>query len=644
MSDRSVKVLRNLLIPTADGCAELAADLYLPRQASPTPALVTLLPYNKDCDAGIDQWHSTQYFARHGLASLLVDFRGTGNSGGQARPPFDPGEVDDALAVLEWTAAQEWCDGRIGMWGRSQGAMIALQAAARRPPALKAVVSLLAFTEPERDFVHPGDQRGCLTPLSWGLGNLVRQLTPPLLMDPEGRWERVWRERLEAAEPYLIDLIKHPPGDDVWRSRAIDISAINAPTLCVTGWRDLFVDASVRAFDQIVAPKKLLVGPWMHVRPNESPFGAIDFLPMMLAWWQRWLGDPGTATEGDESSITVFVQGVGTWRQFPSWPRCDAVSFRPGADGSLGEAGRVVEGVVKKKADATVGVGAGLSYYPTPGWGFPGDQGDDDRRAIAFTTEPLAAPLRLLGRVTVGVGLDRGDAGPGRIVAKLANVTPAGESVLIAAGVGTAQAQNGGPVAIELTPTCYEVAAGNRLRLTLASNDFPRLWPDAPSGELAVVCSETASGTVLELPVMTPDAGSEIALPPADPTETRPPFVLVGAPPDYVVSRNLTADSVDVTLASKLQVRSMDGASTVRSRQTVSAHVASDRPEGAQVTGSARAEVDSLDRTISVRANMLVTQTVGRVYGEVTIGGTTVFARRWSATVGAGWSVAEEAP
>lgn len=49
------------------------------------------------------------------------------------------------------------------------------------------------------------------------------------------------------------------------------------PTFCVAGRRDLFCDATLRAYEQVAAPKKLLVGPWMHTVPHESPFTAIDF-------------------------------------------------------------------------------------------------------------------------------------------------------------------------------------------------------------------------------------------------------------------------------------------------------------------------------------------------------------------------------
>jgi len=43
--------------------------------------------------------------------------------------------------VLDWIAKQPWCNGKVGMRGISYGSFTALQAAAKAPEALKAIVS-----------------------------------------------------------------------------------------------------------------------------------------------------------------------------------------------------------------------------------------------------------------------------------------------------------------------------------------------------------------------------------------------------------------------------------------------------------------------------------------------------------------------
>src|SRR5258705_6516112 len=134
------------------------------------------------------------------------------------RPPFDPGEGDDGVAAVKWAAGQSWCDGSVGLWGFSYGALLALRTATCHPAPLGAVVSVMGMLDPERDFVHPGGAAGCLTSFGmWGSSTLVNLLLPPLGADrhrPDER--RRWLDRAERAEPYLLDLVRHGPGDPIW--------------------------------------------------------------------------------------------------------------------------------------------------------------------------------------------------------------------------------------------------------------------------------------------------------------------------------------------------------------------------------------------------------------------------------------------
>ena len=90
------------------------------------------------------------YFAEHGYASLRVDIRGSGASSGVLLDEYTEQEQEDVCAALEWVAAQSWCTGSLGMIGLSWGGFAALQAAARRPAALKAVVAALRQRRPLR--------------------------------------------------------------------------------------------------------------------------------------------------------------------------------------------------------------------------------------------------------------------------------------------------------------------------------------------------------------------------------------------------------------------------------------------------------------------------------------------------------------
>ena len=56
-------------------------------------------------------------------------------------------EQDDNVAVLAWMRAQPRCNGSLGMMGLSWSGFAALQAAARRPEGLKAIVAVLVIEE-----------------------------------------------------------------------------------------------------------------------------------------------------------------------------------------------------------------------------------------------------------------------------------------------------------------------------------------------------------------------------------------------------------------------------------------------------------------------------------------------------------------
>jgi pimeloyl-ACP methyl ester carboxylesterase len=110
---------------------KLVGSLLLPRSEIPVSAVVfvhgagrqTREPYR---EVG-------EYFASHGIAALIYDKRGTGQSGG-AYESYEPYEnlVNDALsAVALLKRRREIAAAQVGIWGLSQGAYISAAAASR---------------------------------------------------------------------------------------------------------------------------------------------------------------------------------------------------------------------------------------------------------------------------------------------------------------------------------------------------------------------------------------------------------------------------------------------------------------------------------------------------------------------------------
>jgi predicted acyl esterase len=63
-----------------------------------------------------------------GYAVIVVQRPGTGASFGRMDPSFEVG-VRQADEILDWIAAQAWCDGTMGIFGDSWQAMIQFAAA-----------------------------------------------------------------------------------------------------------------------------------------------------------------------------------------------------------------------------------------------------------------------------------------------------------------------------------------------------------------------------------------------------------------------------------------------------------------------------------------------------------------------------------
>ena len=152
---RIVREIENMFIPLAEGI-RLAARIWLPEDAEddPVPAILEFLPYRKRDGTSERDALTHPYYAGHGYACVRVDMRGSGDSEGILEDEYLKVEQDNALEVLEWISTQPWCSGKTGMIGISWGGFNGLQIAARRPPSLKAIVTIASTDDRYADDIH----------------------------------------------------------------------------------------------------------------------------------------------------------------------------------------------------------------------------------------------------------------------------------------------------------------------------------------------------------------------------------------------------------------------------------------------------------------------------------------------------------
>jgi uncharacterized protein len=619
-----VRLVRNVLIALSDGVT-LAADLHLPQSPGPHPTLISFYPYRKDDVIGSFSAYTRRWFAERGYAHLLVDVRGYGGSEGRRAESFHPlPESLDAGEVVEWAAAQEWSDGAIGVWGVSYGGLMALAAGVASPPHLRAIAPVFPLWDIAADVTLPGGCPAMLGQHQWSTMMLAQGLAPPTYRDAEGRWLRVWRQRLTRIEedgPEASFWQAHPdPADDYWRERVLPIDRIEVPTFLVGGWRDLFPESVTRAFERIAAPKRLLIGPWLHVQPDVAAREPVDWLPMLLSFWDEHLR--GLAATHDPP-VLAFVQGGG-WRSTQSWPPpgTEDRTLHPAAEGRL--APQPAGGTDDYAGTPVVGVTGGQWDTLGTGMGYPLDQGPDDLRSLTYTTEPLDGALEVAGSPEAVLELERLDgATPFDVVAKLVDVAPDGRAELVTTGWARSR---GGTTAITLWATAWALAPGHRLRLSISCADFPRVWPDPAPARLRLDRARSS----LRLPVAPAGIGDPVEPPKPVPAAAaeRYPWTIAGAPV-WTVEHDALHDGVAVTLGGGETMRLPEGG-TLALRQRGTARVEAVRPDAASVKCEVTIEIASPGgEYVVVEARSRAWRDRNLYDARVTVDGQTLLDRSW---------------
>ena len=480
----------------------MAARLWLPDKL-PAPALIEALPYRMD-DLTASYASEYERLCREGgLAVARVDLRGTGSSESIAVDEYAPQEQADLLEVIAWLAAQDWCTGRIGMYGTSYSGFNSLQLAAERPPALGAICAIYASDDRYTDDVHyMGGALRALDLVDYVLYMAALTVLPPVPAVYGDGWRDEWIRRIEGSEPWLLRWLEEQNDGAYWRQGSLRPSGydrITCPTMIVSGWADGYRNCSFRTFAALNSPKRMIVGPWSHMSPATSiPGPRIDLVPELVRWFRRWLCDEENGVD-TEPPIRVFVRRStkpepdlqemrGSWRFEHDWPleRSRTLTLTP----------EPPMGVNELDVQGDVGTSAWISCAGRLPWGQPADQREDDGRSLVYEWD-VDSELEILGNALV-VASVVSTAPVAYLSAKLCDVFPDGTSALVARGflnlahrassTAPVALENGADttVSLELEATSWIFEAGHRIRLSLAGADWPNTWPPPARSTLAV--------------------------------------------------------------------------------------------------------------------------------------------------------------
>lgn len=503
----------DIRIPLPDG-TRLYARIWRPVTDEPVPALLEYLPYRlSDWTAPRDaQRHP--WYAGHGYASVRVDVRGHGNSEGLPGDEYDATELADGVAVIHWLAQQEWCSGRVGMFGISWGGFNSLQIAELAPEPLKAIVTVCSADDRYDNDVHyMGGSVLAVDMHAWAATMLAFVCRPPDPAQVGDAWKDMWLERLEAVDPFIHTWLDHQTRDDYWKHGSVceDYSAIQANVLAVGGWHDPYRDTVLRLVEHLDPGRvRGLIGPWSHQYPDRGlpPGPGIGFLQETLRWWDQHLKDQDTGVMSEpllrswisesHRPATVYETLPGRWVGDTSWP---SENVSPVAYALKG-------GPQTVDSPQQTGVDAGRFFPFGNDADLPPDQRDEDAKSVSFEFPVEDAPIEILGRPRVRLRI-RMDVPRGQAIARLCDVAPDGSSTLVTRGVLNLAARHGRDraddwpagatedVTFELNGIGHTFPPGHRIRIAISSSYWPWIWPQAGSAGFTL----DAGGSIVELPV-----------------------------------------------------------------------------------------------------------------------------------------------
>jgi predicted acyl esterase len=301
--------------------------------------------------------------------------------------------------------------------------------------------------------------------------------------------------------------------------------SLQAPPLMLNGWYDWGLDLTFEtwALLQRHAPPHvrdnafLVVTPGAHndlgyregadrVPALRHRYRGLDNVELIVRWYDRWLKGRTDALAG-MSRVTYYLMGANEWRGADAWPPAGARPTRFFLDSAGSANGAAGSGVLRREQMPS-GPPDRFVYDPdnpppTRGGSIvstlmasgSADQSDVQSRrdVLVYTSPVLDRDLEVTGPVTAVVHASS-SAADTDFTAKLTDVFPDGRALVLQSGIVRARFREPGsapsllkpgrvyPFEIDLWSTANLFRKGHRIRLQLASADFPRYERNANRG------------------------------------------------------------------------------------------------------------------------------------------------------------------
>jgi uncharacterized protein len=497
-----------IMVPTRDGI-RLATDIYLPPTARRHPTVLVRLPYDKRGRYTFMP-HLAPWFTGRGYVFVVQDVRGKFRSEGDTVPYV--AEVADGYDTIEWITRQPWSDGTVGMFGDSYYGVTQWAAVASGHPALRAIVPRVTSADLGASRIGTWWDEG--VPPLYGADYFAHYWAGRFIYEYDVEWSH--RPLAEVFDQAFAAIGARSAAFDMMLGRipfraypaGHPFDTVHIPVLHCVGWFDNIMPNSMHDYVALRSRPRQASLQYLIADATDHENYQLSDVPItpgndhdtndaaLQRMIPRYLGPAleffDTCLRGGNLSGVPAVR----WRQghagdysAPQWPP-------PGARGL-----RLY--LATARAAHAGPDGGALAYRPetAPGQGrwvhnpadlvpstvtdpfaflreFP-DEREVQKRSdvLTFTSEPMNRSVDLAGPVSATLFLQT--TGPSmHIYVKLCDVGPDGSAHMLTRGQTMARGPDPGhPVTVGLGHTGYRLRQGHRLRLQLASSDFPLyLW------------------------------------------------------------------------------------------------------------------------------------------------------------------------
>lgn len=477
---------KDLMISTRDG-SSLCLNVFRPGGGVRVPVILCMSPYGKDMSVSLTMdrnryfdspygkeadtsqhaiWETgdPSWWVPHGYAMVRVDSRGAFKSPGK-RDFLSRKDQEDYYDMIEWCGTQPWSTGKVGLLGVSYYAMSQWPVAALQPPHLAAIIPWEGMVDIYREWGRQGGMYYCFTDFWWNF-----------------RYEAQGEDDKGEFVDWRVEFRKREFDDEWYAERTADLRKITVPVLSVGNWGafHMHLRGNVEGFMGVSSRhKRLLMAVGSHIGPFYTDWGKAE----QRRFFDRWLKGEENGVEKDPPVRLSIRHGTRIeWRDEQEWPLARTRWTKLCLD-----AGSMSLGWKEMPAEAKI-------TYPMPDGGVLFETAPIEKQDVEITG-PVALRLWVSSStedtdVFVSLRLIGEDG------TEIPGIGPRGNPAQMAMGFLRASHREldpkrslpyrpfhshrrrlplrpgePTPLDIEIWPTCFVMAPGQRLRLDITAND-----------------------------------------------------------------------------------------------------------------------------------------------------------------------------